>query len=74
MKDELPLYIPIEKQMKKREAFWNQWGGEIYKWDKMMFQNEHNTKYEKGKIKREMKIAGNDGNILPWTIVQCSNN
>lgn len=31
MKHVLPLYILIEKQMKKREAFGNQWGGYIYK-------------------------------------------
>lgn len=31
----------------------------------MKFQNEHKMKYEKGQIEREMRIAGNNENILP---------
>lgn len=49
MKDVFPLYTPIEKQMEKREAFWNQWGEYIYKWYAMKIQNEQKIKYEKRK-------------------------
>lgn len=69
MKDVLQLCTPIEKQMEKREAFWNQWGGYIYKWYTMKIQNEQKMKYGKRKIEREMRIARNNENILSWNFV-----
>lgn len=69
MKDLFLLHIPIEKQMEKRKAFWNQWGGYIYKWYTVKIPNEQKIKYEKRKIEREMESVGNNENILSPNIV-----
>ena len=55
--------------MEKREAFWNQWGGYTYKWYAMKIPNEWKIKYEKWKIEREMRIAGNNEKHCLQTLV-----